>query len=114
MMRTDRPEEASGGAAQAGVRCGGFGIFFEDGRAHARPVPGDRRLPDGVTAAVLQGLAEAPVLFAQVLGLRPPPRPYDRVEVAIGPGDATQGEAVAVGLGSIRLVVGEQTTPQDA
>jgi hypothetical protein len=107
-MRSDRPEEPT--AAQ----CGGFRVVFEDGQPLVRPVPGDRQLAPGVTAAVLQGLAEAPELFAKVLGLRPPQRPYDRVEVAVDTGELTQGEAVSVGLGVIRLAVGEKTTPEDA
>src|SRR5205085_9185369 len=112
--RTDRPEEAIPLAAQAAVRCGGFRVLFEDGQADVRQVPGTRQLPPGLTAAVLQGLAQAPRRFAEVLGLRPPRRPYDRVEVSLDTGESTQGEAVPVGLGCIRLVVGEGTTPEDA
>src|SRR2546427_729937 len=112
-MRTDRPEEAISLAAQAPVRCGGFRVFFEDGQPVVRLVPGDRQLAAGMTAAVLQGLAEAPERYANVLGLRTPQRPYDRVEVSLDTGESTQGEAVTVGLGCIRLLVGEKTTPDD-
>src|SRR3954471_19673860 len=71
-------------------------------------------LPDALRAAILQGLSDAPALFATVLGLRAPKRPYERVEVTLTSGSDTQGEAVSLGPGVLRLVVGERTTPDDA
>jgi len=113
-MRTDRPEDGASGAAQTAVRCGGFRVVFEDGQPLVRLVPGEHRLADGVTAAVLQGIAEAPKLFEKALGLRPPHRPYDRVDVVLDTGHLIHGEAIPVGPGCIRLAVGETAAPQDA
>src|SRR5439155_22779616 len=108
-MRTDRPETATAGSQAAGFRG-----FFEEDRPLVRLVPGEGRMPEGLQAAVLQGLSDAPALFVKVLGLRPPQRPYQRVEVTLAPGSDTQGEAVSLGPGVLRLVVGEETTSDDA
>jgi hypothetical protein len=114
-MRTDRPEaDVAGAAAQAGVRCGGFRVLFEDGAPLLRLVPGERELREGLTAAVLQGLSQAPALLEKVLQLRPPLRPYDRAEITLGPDALAQGEALSVGPGCIRLVLGESTSLEDA
>jgi hypothetical protein len=85
-------------------------VVFEDAQPLVRLLPGERELSDGVTAAVLQGLAEAPVLFEKTLGLRSPRRPYDRVEVSLREGNLTQGEA---GPGGIRLALGEGVARED-
>ncbi|HET7787528.1 MAG TPA: hypothetical protein VFL36_16270 [Myxococcales bacterium] len=100
--------------ADGAVRCGGFRLLFEDGAPLLRLVPGERSLPQGLPEAVLQGLSDAPRLLAGALRLLPPPRPYDRVEVALGPGESTHGEALCVGEGCIRLSLGETTPPDDA
>src|SRR5207248_1270524 len=64
--------------------------------------------------AVLQGLSDAPALLASALSLLPPPRPYDRVEVALHSGEHTRGEAMSVGAGCIRLSLGEGTSAGEA
>ncbi|HZX94267.1 MAG TPA: hypothetical protein VFE90_07100 [Myxococcales bacterium] len=101
-------------AAAGAPRCGGFRLLFEDGEPLLRLLPGERTLPEGLPAAVLQGLADAPRLLAAALGLVPPPRPYDRVEVSLAAGESTQGEAICVGPGFIRLSVGEATPVEEA
>ena len=96
------------------VRCGGFRVAFEGDEAVVRLVPGELSLPAGAAPAVLQGLREAPLLLASVLGLRAPRRPYDRVEVSLSTGGLTQGEALGLGVGSIRLLLGEDSLAEDA
>jgi len=112
-VRLDRPETASG-AGQTGLRCGGFRLLFDEAAPVVRLVAGERQLREGLTAAVLQGLAEAPALLERVLRLRAPRRPYDRVEVALGEGALALGEAVAVGTGLIRISLGEDVGLEEA
>lgn len=98
------------------IRCGGFRIVFgqTDGETpRVRMLPGDRALPPSMTGAVLQGLSEAPRLFSQGLRALAPVRPYDRVEVALLPGDEVQGEAMGLGSGCIRLSLGERAHPAE-
>jgi hypothetical protein len=93
------------------VRCGGFRILFgpgEEDEPRVRLLPGERLLEPGITAAVVEGLSQAPQLFSSGLRVLPPVRPYDRVEVSLVPGDEVQGEALGLGLGCIRLSLGEQ------
>jgi hypothetical protein len=92
------------------VRCGGFRVLFGEGEPRVRLLPGERLLDPGMTAAVLQGLAEAPELFSAALRVLAPMRPYDRVEVSLVPGGQVQGEATGLGLGCIRLFLGEGAT----
>src|SRR5690348_8159240 len=103
--------EARAAAAQP---CSGFRLLFEDGPPLLRLLPGERSLPKALPEAVLQGLSDAPRLLLGALRLRPPPRPYDRVEVALGAGESTHGEALCVGEGFIRLSLGERTPPDEA
>ncbi|HET9752262.1 MAG TPA: hypothetical protein VFP52_04855, partial [Myxococcales bacterium] len=100
--------------ADGAVRCSGFRLLFEDGAPLLRLLPGERSLPGGLPEAVLQGLSDAPRLLAGALRMLPPARPYDRVEVALGPGESTHGEALFLGEGSIRLSLGERTPPDEA
>jgi hypothetical protein len=100
--------------ADPALRCGGFRLLFEDGAPLLRLLPGERTLPRALPVAVLQGLSEAPRLLSDALRLAPPPRPYDRVEVALCPGESTHGEAICAGEGSIRLSLGERTPPGEA
>lgn len=95
------------------VRCGGFRVLFGEGEPRVRLLPGERLLAPGVTAAVLQGLSEAPELFSAALRVLAPVRPYDRVEVSLVPGGQVQGEALGLGLGCIRLSLGEGATSGD-
>lgn len=74
----------------------------------------DEGASDTLRQAVLEGLAEAPALLSDALQMAPPRRPYQRVELALRPGAGTQGEAVAVGPGSIRLLLGRETRGEDA
>lgn len=106
-----RPERL---AEEGPVRCGGFRVAFDGDDAVVRLLPGALSLPDGAASAVLQGLREAPRLLANALSLRAPRRPYDRVEVLLTPGELTQGEALSVGIGSIRLLLGEGSRREDA
>ncbi|HYY53378.1 MAG TPA: hypothetical protein VE755_10925 [Myxococcales bacterium] len=106
--------ELLGAAANSGSRCGGFLVVWLDDRPSLRPVAGDRHLAAGVPDAVLGGLAEAPALLSDALHLRAPRRPWDRVEVAVVPGARTEGEAVSLGAGCIRLSIGEESSPADA
>jgi hypothetical protein len=91
------------------IRCGGFRIVFgeTDAEPRVRLLPGERVLQPSVTGAVLQGLADAPKLFSAGLHTLAPQRPYDRVEVSLVSGDEVQGEAMGLGLGCIRLSLGE-------
>ena len=92
------------------VRCGGFRVLFGQGEAdepRVRLLPGERLLGPGIASAVVQGLSEAPQLFSSALRVLPPARPYDRVEVSLVPGSEVQGEALGLGLGCIRLSLGE-------
>jgi hypothetical protein len=100
--------------ADSRLRCGGFLVVWLDDRPSIRPLPGERRLAADVPEAVLAALADAPSLLSAALQLRPPRRPWDRVEVTVGPGATTEGEAVSLGSGSIRLSVGEEATAADA
>jgi hypothetical protein len=96
------------------VRCGGFRVLLEEEGVQIRLLPGERRLAQGMADAVVQGLTEAPGLLSEALRLRPSQRPYESVEVALGPGEATQGEAICAGAGCIRLSLGERTPVEDA
>jgi hypothetical protein len=101
-------------AGSGELSCGGFRILY-DPEPRLRLVPGERRLPAGAAEAVLRGLDEAPHLYAQGLRVRPPQRPWERVEVSLAPGSSeVQGEALEVGLGCIRLSLGEGADPADA
>lgn len=100
--------------ADPALRCSGFRLLFEDGAPLLRLLPGERSLPRALPDAVLQGLSEAPRLLSDALHLLATPRPYDRVEVALCPGESTHGEAVCAGEGLIRLALGERTPPGEA
>src|SRR5438270_4218108 len=110
----ERQESATGGLGASDATCGGFRIAFEGERPLLRLLPGDRHLAPGMPDAVLQGLSDAPALLASALSLLPPPRPYDRVEVALHPGEHTRGEAMSLGAGCIRLSLGEGTSAGEA
>src|SRR5438105_5986787 len=109
-----RLDESGSGPVPSDARCGGFQVLFEDDAALVRLLPGERHLPDGMASAVLQGLSEAPQLLADALRLAPPPRAYERVEVKLQSGELTQGEALAVGAGSIRIFLGEGARAEEA
>src|SRR5579859_2400718 len=94
--------------------CSGFQLVFDNGAAEVRLVPGDRALPQGLTQAVLSGLEQAPRLLADALGLLPPRRAWDRVEVKLHEGDRTEGEALVLGKGLIRLGLGEAAPLREA
>jgi len=113
-MRIERPESPAGGVAGSEAACGGFRIAFDGDRPLLRLIPGERRLASGMPDAVLRGLSDAPALLASALSLLPPPRPYDRVEVALHPGEHTTGEAMNIGSGCIRLSLGEATSAGEA
>ncbi|MCA1827839.1 MAG: hypothetical protein ABR567_01960 [Myxococcales bacterium] len=66
----------------------------------------EQAIPEGLRRAVLAGLEDAPGLLARALHVAPPRRPYQRVEIGLQAGDAAQGEALALGAGSIRLTIG--------
>ncbi len=87
--------------------CSGFQVAFEGGAAEVRLLPGSRVLPEGLAQAVLSGLSLAPQLLAAALGIEPPRRAWDRLEVKLHDGDGTEGEALALGKGLIRLGLGE-------
>jgi hypothetical protein len=113
-MRIERPESPAGGVAGSEAACGGFRIAFDGDRPLLRLIPGERRLASGMPDAVLRGLSDAPALLASALSLLPPPRPYDRVEVALHSGEHTTGEAMNIGSGCIRLSLGEATSAGEA
>ena len=94
--------------------CSGFQLAFDNGVPEVRLVPGDRALPEGLTQAVLSGLEQAPRLLADALGLLPPRRAWDRVEVKLHEGDRTEGEALVLGKGLIRLALGEAAPLREA
>src|ERR1700716_1744762 len=81
------------------VGPGGFWTVWLAARPSLRALPGDRRLEPGVSQAVLEALSEAPRVLSEALHLRVPHRPWDRVEVSIGPGTRTEGEALSLGSG---------------
>src|ERR1700737_583371 len=112
--RMEGAAEPLAGSVDSGRRSGGFWIVWLDDRPSLRALPGDRRLEPGVSQAVLDALSEAPRVLSEALHLRVPHRPWDRVEVSIGPGTRTEGEALSLGSGCIRLTVGEQTSAPDA
>src|SRR5258706_2477381 len=93
-----RLDEVGGGAVPAG----------------AAEVSFEQAVPEALRRAVLDGLDEAPGLLAEALHVAPPRRPYQRVEIALRPGDDTQGEALALGAGSIRLTIGAGASPAEA
>src|SRR5258706_5267201 len=93
-----RLDEVGGGAVPAG----------------AAEVSFEQAVPEALRRAVLDGLDEAPGLLAEALHVAPARRPYHRVEIALRPGDDTQGEALALGAGSIRLTIGAGTYPIEA
>jgi hypothetical protein len=113
-MRTDRAAELVARSPDAALRCGGFWIVWLDDRPSLRLLPGDRRLPSGLSQAVVDALGQAPRVLSETLHLRPSHRPWDRVEVSIGPGSRTEGEAFSLGSGCIRLTLGEETSAADA
>jgi len=113
-VRIERQENPAPGPLGEGATCGGFRIAFDGDRPLLRLLPGERRLASGMPDAVLQGLSDAPALLASALSLLPPPRPYDRVEVALHPGEHTRGEAMSLGAGCIRLSLGEGTSAGEA
>jgi hypothetical protein len=95
------------------VRCGGFRILY-DPDARVRMLPGERKLPSGAADSVLRGLNEAPHLYTQALRVQAPQRPWERVEVSVLPNSQeVQGEALEVGLGCIRLQIGERASAAD-
>ena len=109
-----RLEESVLGPAGTEVRCGGFQVLFDEDAPLVRLVPGERPLAGGMTAAVILGLREAPRLLSEALRVHPPARPYDRVEVALGAGALTQGEASSIADGCIRLFLGERAPAGEA
>jgi hypothetical protein len=113
-MRMDGAAEPLAGPPDSALRSGGFWIVWLDERPSLRLLPGDRCLDPGVSQAVIDALSEAPRLLSEALHLRPSRRPWDRVEVSIGPGSRTEGEALSLGSGCIRLTVGEETSAADA
>jgi hypothetical protein len=113
-MRLEESSLLSAGLSAADVRCGGFHVVFDEGTPSVRLVPGERRLSHAMTAAVLQGLSEAPALLAEALRVQAPARPYDVVEVTLAPGELTHGEASSVAAGCIRLSLGEQAPIEHA
>ena len=113
-VRIERQESPAPGPLVTDATCGGFRIAFDGDRPLLRLLPGERRLASGMPDAVLQGLSDAPALLASALSLLPPPRPYDRVEVALHAGEHTRGEAMSVGAGCIRLSLGEGTSAGEA
>jgi len=113
-MRLEESSLRSAGSAASAVRCGGFQVVFDQGAPAVRFLPGERRLSQAMTTAVLQGLSDAPGLLAEALSVHAPPRPYDVVEVTLAPGELTQGEASSVGTGCIRLSLGEEAPVERA
>ena len=113
-MRTERAAEPLGGSADSALRCGGFFAVWLDGRPSLRFMPGERRLSPAIPEAVLSALAAAPPLVEEALGVRVLRRPWDRLEVSVRPGARTEGEALPLGSGCIRLGVGEESSAADA
>src|SRR2546423_2608588 len=113
-IRVEEASPRSAGPAAPEVRCGGFHVVFDDGAPSVRLVRGGRRRSQAMTAAVLQGLSDAPSLLAEALRVHAPARPYDVVEVTLAPGELTHGEASSVGTGCIRLSLGESTPAERA
>src|SRR5437870_84373 len=93
-----RLDEAGGSGVPAGV----VEVSFE------------QAVPEALRHAVLEGLDDAPGLLAEALHVAPPRRPYQRVEIALHPGDGTQGEALVLGAGAIRLTIGAGTSDAEA
>jgi hypothetical protein len=112
-VRVEEPSQLAGLPA-ADVRCGGFQVVFDDGAPSVRIVPGGRQLSHALTAAVLQGLSDAPALLEEALRVNAPARPYDVVEVTLAPGELTHGEASSAGSGCIRLSLGEKAPVEQA
>jgi hypothetical protein len=112
-MRLEGAAEPLGAAADSDLRCGGFFVVWLDDRPSVRPLAGERRLAADVPEAVLGALEEAPALLSAALQLRAPRRPWERVEVTVCSGARTEGEAVSLGSGCIRLSVGEEATAAD-
>ncbi len=100
--------------SQIRLRCGGFFAVWLDGRPSLRVVPGARLLSPAIPDAVLAAVEEAPRLVADALGLNAARRPWDRLEVSVCPGSRTEGEALPLASGCIRLSLGEETTAGDA
>jgi hypothetical protein len=113
-MRMDGAAEPLGEPADSAARCGGFFIVWLDDRPSLRLVPGDRRLEPRVSQAVLDALSDAPLALEEALRLRAPRRPWDRIEVALTSGSRTEGEALSVGSGCVRLTLGEDASAEDA
>jgi hypothetical protein len=106
-----RLDEAGAGQSPS---CAGFQLLFDKGETEVRLLPGNRPLPDGLTRAVLAGLLQAPQLLGDALGVLPPRRAWQRVEVKLQDGDRSEGEALALGEGSIRLSLGEAVPLREA
>ena len=103
-----RTQETSGIAhGGPGPGAGGFRIAFDGDAPDVSFLPGPRRLQDGLLEAVLHGLARAPELIREALPIEPVTRAWIRVEVTLGRGTLTQGEALPLGDGVIRLTLGE-------
>jgi hypothetical protein len=96
------------------ARCGGFFVVWLDDRPSVRLLPGNRRLDPEVPKAVVEALSDAPAVLSEALNVRAPVRPWERVEVSIAPGSGTEGEALSLGSGCIRLSVGEEAGPEEA
>jgi hypothetical protein len=101
------------------VPPGGFQMRLDESGAGAVPgaaveVTFEQQLPEALRGAVLSGLADAPRLLAEALRVAAPRTPYQRVEIALLPGSGTHGEAVAVGAGAIRLLLGANASAADA
>jgi hypothetical protein len=106
-----RLDEAGAGQAPS---CAGFQVSFDKEETEVRLLPGNRLLPEGLTQAVLKGLLQAPQLLGDALGVLPPRRAWQRVEVKLQDGDRTEGEALALGKGKIRLSLGEAVPLREA
>src|SRR5262249_35009009 len=74
----------------------------------------EQAVPEPLRRAGRAGLEDAPRLLAPALPVAAPRRPYQRVEIALRPGDGTQGEALALGTGSIRLTIGSGASALEA
>jgi hypothetical protein len=99
--------------ADAEAGYAGFNLDFDEDQPRLRLLAGSRKLAPGLAEAVLEGLAEAPALFAAALRLGRPPRPCERVEVTLLAGESTHGEALPFGAGLIRLALGEGARRED-
>jgi hypothetical protein len=113
-MRVEGAAGPLAGSLEPAPRCGGFFVVWLDDRPFVRLVPGNRRLDRAVPPAVVEALSDAHAVLAEALRVRAPARPWERVEVSIVAGSRTEGEALSLGSGCIRLCVGEEAGPEDA